>query len=102
MTQEIDRQALTIIAGIEQELSTFRGIRHLWANQVANGRISINGDTTIDPDLLAIEQKTRLWSLISRALSLHDYLWPEGTGTPHRRYRRDLETTVSPQEEQTE
>lgn len=98
MTQEIDQQALRIIHSIENALSTFHGLRHLWANQVANGRISIHSDATMDPDLLLAEQRTQLWSAISTALSLHDYLWPDGAGTPHRRYRRELETAVRQQE----
>ena len=88
MTNQIDKQALRIIESVERELSQFRGFRHLWANQMANYRISIHSDVKIDPDVLLAEQKSRLWGAISAAMSLHDYLWPEGTGTPHAHYRR--------------
>ena len=88
MTKPIDQQALRIVDSMEYALATFHGLRHLWANQVANHRASMHSDLTIDPKTLAQEQKTQLWSAISTAMALHNYLWPEGAGTPHTHYRR--------------
>lgn len=72
----VDRRTLDILEMVEKEISTFRGIRHLWAEAVAIGHAS-------NDDLMA-EQERVLWSAIGQAMVLCAHAFPGKS--PHRSF----------------
>ena len=82
----INRNVLALLDEVENEIQTFRGLRHLWANQVANHTTTIHGGM-VDPDIMMQEQKTRLWWMVGQAVKLFDTLYPDRE-LPNRKFRR--------------
>lgn len=81
MIHPIDREALRLIDGLENELATFHGLRRLWSETVANHVPFVAGETQ-----LMERQRSALRTSVAIALSLHSYLWP-GDDAPHSEYR---------------
>lgn len=85
----IDREVLDRLAALEQEIATFRGVRHLWANAAANGSQYV----ATKEDLWS-EQTHELNRIIYFALKLAAQSLP-GKHPPHTDYRRVVARDVS-------
>ena len=67
----MDRETLDRLARVEQEIATFRGIRHLWANAAAN-----HVEYIASKDDLVGEQGHRLRTVVYLALRLFTHAFP--------------------------
>lgn len=85
----VTKKTLEMVRMMEDELSAFHGIRHLWANQVANGAATMDG-LQLDADLLLKEQKRRLRTAVYFALKLLNEMSPNSS-PPHNSFIRRQE-----------
>jgi hypothetical protein len=75
----IDREALRLVERLQQEIDIFRGIRHLWAESVANHKEMI-----LTPEQMLQRQTGQLWSIGGAAMNLAAYAFPGQS--PHRKF----------------
>lgn len=76
---EIDKETLRLIERLQQEIDVFRGVRHLWAETVANSR-----DNCLSAEEMMKRQRERLWSIGGAAMNLAAYAFPGQS--PHARF----------------
>ena len=81
----MDRETLDRLAGVEQEIATFRGIRHLWANAAAN-----HVEYIASKDDLVGEQGHRLRTVVYLALRLFTHAFPTHK-SPHMQFCRFIQ-----------
>lgn len=88
---KIDRQALDLLESLQKQINTFYGIRHLWAESVANHRPVI-----LTEDELMQKQRNQIASIAYDAMRLIAHTHPGFSPHTHFKYiGADLETILN-------